>query len=102
MLRYHERAEEVVSTVGHPELHRNIALPPTAGLRDWKTALSPAEVKAYIAAAGITLERFGYPTDGYASRRRRSPPGVGRAPAVGVHARRAETPRRRPHLTGNR
>jgi hypothetical protein len=61
MLRYHERAEELVSSVGHPELHQNLARPPTAGLRDWRTALSPADLTAYDAIARDTLARFGYP-----------------------------------------
>jgi Sulfotransferase family len=62
MLRYHERAGAIVSSVRHPELHENIARPPTPGLRTWSSEMSPAEIRAYDAAASRTLVAFGYPT----------------------------------------
>lgn len=62
MLRYHERAEEVVTGVEHPGLHTNIRRPPVAGLRDWRVSMPAAEVRVYDAVAGPTLARFGYAT----------------------------------------
>jgi len=60
MLRYHERADEVVRSVGHPKLHGNIARPPTPGIRDWRRDLTASDIRGYDAVAGKTLERFGY------------------------------------------
>jgi hypothetical protein len=62
MLRYPERAGELVRTAEHPGLHANISRPPTPGLRSWDDAMSDADIRAYDAAAGDTLRSFGYVT----------------------------------------
>lgn len=58
MLSYHE---------DQPRLRRpgrTSNLPPTVGLRDWRTELPAREVAIFESIAGETLERFGYPPSG--------------------------------------
>lgn len=43
---------------------RTSNLPPTAGLRDWRTELSARDIAGFEAIAGETLARFGYPPSG--------------------------------------
>lgn len=57
MLRYYERIPDMVIGTGE---HRKLSKPPTKGLRDWRTVLSPSDVAAFDAIAGDTLEAFGY------------------------------------------
>jgi len=40
--------------------HRNIALPPTAGLRDWRNQMEPGDAVAFEQAAGDVLRGVGY------------------------------------------
>jgi hypothetical protein len=61
VLRYHEHARSIIDTSLRPDLHENIARPPTPGLRDWRSQMAPKDVRAYDAAAGATLRDFGYP-----------------------------------------
>jgi hypothetical protein len=60
MLRYHERARPLVEALPHPEEHRNLLRPPTKGLRDWRTELSPDRIRLFESLAGPTLDLFGY------------------------------------------
>lgn len=60
MLRYFERAGEVIAGTKYPDQHSSVAAPPTKGLRDWRTAMSPADVAAFEATAGNLLEELGY------------------------------------------
>lgn len=60
MLRYFERAEEVVSGVVSRRGHRNIFLPPTSGLRDWRRDMRPRDVAVFEAVAADLLEELGY------------------------------------------
>jgi hypothetical protein len=60
MLRYHERAAPLVDTLAIPQEHQNLLRPPTKGLRDWRSQLSPADAARFEALAGRTLRRFGY------------------------------------------
>lgn len=57
MLRYFERAPAIVGAKDH---YRNVYLPPTTGLRDWRTEMSPAEVATFEALAGDLLADLGY------------------------------------------
>jgi hypothetical protein len=57
MLSYHERAG--MPAVRRDE-HRHLELPPTQGLRDWRTQMSRAELAQLEAIAGDALERVGY------------------------------------------
>jgi Sulfotransferase family len=56
MLRYFED-HRVASERPH---YRNVARPPTPGLRDWRREMAPADVAAFEAIAGGLLEEFGY------------------------------------------
>ncbi|MGH2751091.1 MAG: sulfotransferase family protein [Actinomycetota bacterium] len=60
MLRYFERASEVLSLELHPHRHQGLYSPPTKGLRDWRTKMSDEDVARFEAVAGETLEEFGY------------------------------------------
>lgn len=42
-------------------MHRNLDRPPTKGLRDWRTEMSPRDAARFQAVAGSTLAGFGYP-----------------------------------------
>ncbi len=60
MLRYYERADDIVATTAAPDRHRDIFLPPTKGLRDWRQELSNDQVARFEALAGDLLEELGY------------------------------------------
>jgi hypothetical protein len=60
MLRYYERAGEIVAAAKQPAIHERISLPPTRGLRDWRTSMSRPDVALFEALAGATLDEFGY------------------------------------------
>ena len=49
-----------VSEVAQMREHRNIAKPPTAGLRDWRTEMSREDALAFEAVAGDILRGAGY------------------------------------------
>jgi hypothetical protein len=61
MLRYHERSSTIVEHMPIPGEHRNLLRPPTKGLRDWRTELTPRQVALFEELAGDTLRAFGYP-----------------------------------------
>jgi hypothetical protein len=57
MLRFHEgrrRSESGLSA-------KSAWLPPTPGLRDWRTQMSAEEVERFEAVAGELLDELGYP-----------------------------------------
>lgn len=60
MLRYYERASEIVATTAKPSRHRDIFLPPTKGLRDWRRELTSDQVLRFEAIAGGVLDDLGY------------------------------------------
>ena len=60
MLRYHERATEIVTAMGHPETRAGLYLPPTPGLRDWRTQMTTQDARVFDAIAGRALTAFGY------------------------------------------
>lgn len=60
MLQYHERASEIIASTEHPESHNRINLPPTAGLRDWRSQMSGPDVEVFGALAGDVLVQLGY------------------------------------------
>ena len=60
MLTYYERAGDIVSTTAVPDRHKDIFLPPTKGLRDWRHELSDDQVARFEALAGPLLTRLGY------------------------------------------
>ena len=60
MLRYYDRADRVVGTVAHPHRHQRLYDPPTKGLRDWRTQMTPADIELFDALAGDVLDDLGY------------------------------------------
>ena len=75
MLRYHERAGEVIAAPVLPGAHQRLRLPPTPGLRDWRTEMAPVDVggsRPSPARAGGSRLRAGAlrPTSPAGSRRR--------------------------------
>jgi hypothetical protein len=60
MLTYAERAEGVIGSAPYPASHRRLLLPPTAGLRDWRSQMSSVERRLFEALAGRSLVKFGY------------------------------------------
>lgn len=60
MLSYHERANEIIRPTQHPQTHARIHLPPTKGLRDWRTQMAPEGIELFNALAGGLLEELGY------------------------------------------
>jgi hypothetical protein len=60
MLRYFERAPEVLTTELHPHRHQGLFKPPTKGLRDWRTTMNENDIACFEAVAGDALTDFGY------------------------------------------
>lgn len=60
MLTYYERADDIVSSTAVPDRHKDIFLPPTKGLRDWRRELSDDQVARFEALAGDLLNDLGY------------------------------------------
>jgi Sulfotransferase family len=60
MLKYYERAGDIVWTTAVPERHKDIFLPPTKGLKDWRRDLSDDQVARFEALAGPLLTEMGY------------------------------------------
>jgi hypothetical protein len=60
LLRYHERASEVIANTRFPEAHQRLRLPPTVGLRDWRREMTSDEVARFEAIAGRLLDDLGY------------------------------------------
>ncbi len=71
-----DAAERVPDQVRH--MHTRVSLPPTRGLRDWRTQMSAADLRGFEAVAGRTLDQTGYPRSGVE---------VGWRDAVGARAR---------------
>ena len=60
MLDHAGRATDVIRTTSHPDYHRQIAMPTTPGLRDWRRELTDEDVARFELLAGRTLSEFGY------------------------------------------
>jgi hypothetical protein len=60
LLRYHERAGEVIGATRFPTAHQRLRLPPTPGLRDWRRDMDPVDVERFEAVAGPLLVDLGY------------------------------------------
>jgi len=61
MLDTTAQADRIISEVLDPAEHQNLRLPPTPGLRDWRTEMTADQVALSEALAGRTLADFGYP-----------------------------------------
>ncbi|MGH9119720.1 MAG: sulfotransferase family protein [Acidimicrobiales bacterium] len=60
LLRYYERAGDVIAATRFPEAHQRLLLPPTVGLRDWRRDMEPADVARFEAIGGRLLAELGY------------------------------------------
>jgi hypothetical protein len=60
MLRYYERANDLYAGNQPPDHHRNLAKPPTKGMRNWRTEMSPVDVRTFEVIAGDLLSELGY------------------------------------------
>jgi hypothetical protein len=60
MLRYHERAEAIVGSPETAPFDRNIYLPPTKGLRDWRHQMRKRDLETFETIAGDLLQKLGY------------------------------------------
>ncbi len=60
MLRYYERSDELYPGRETPTHHRNLARPPTKGMRDWRTEMTAGQVAMFEAIAGGLVEELGY------------------------------------------
>lgn len=60
MLRYFERVDQLTAAAADPGAHQSLSLPPTRGLRDWRTQMEPADVALFERLAGGTLASLGY------------------------------------------
>ncbi|MGH2784115.1 MAG: sulfotransferase family protein [Actinomycetota bacterium] len=60
MLRYYERTADLYPGKETPVHHRNLAKPPTKGMRDWRTEMAPSDVATFEVIAGDLLSELGY------------------------------------------
>jgi hypothetical protein len=60
MMRYFERADDVMEGIDHRSQHGSVYLPPTQGLRDWRRDMAPDEVELFESIAGRLLAELGY------------------------------------------
>ncbi len=60
MLEYPTRASEVVAGTFDARPHLGVARPPTANVRNWRTAMPDHQVQLFEALAGDALDTFGY------------------------------------------
>ena len=60
MLEYFKAADEFTATTPDPGVHSRLALPPTKGLRDWRSQMASRDVEVFEALAGGLLSDLGY------------------------------------------
>lgn len=63
MLAYGERAASVLAGLPDPHEHQNLRLPPTKGLRAWRSEMTAGDVASFEALAGDLLDQLGYPRE---------------------------------------
>jgi hypothetical protein len=90
MLRYHERAEELVSAARHPGHHGHLFHAPEKGVRDWRTTMSKDDLVLFESIAGPVLERFGYERSGVRAPARLRLAGAKLRTREAIRARRRE------------
>lgn len=83
MLRYHERADQLLHGLRDTEHIQGIRQPPTRGVRDWHVDVSPHDLAVFDEIAGDALDLLGYPRSGL----RRSPTAVLEATRVELQMR---------------
>jgi len=60
MLHYFEAPDRISAGLGGQHHHEHIKLPPTTGLRDWRTQMQPSDVRRFENIAGDVLVELGY------------------------------------------
>lgn len=60
MLEFFQRGEEVVQRTGDPALHQRLLLPPTSGLRNWRSQMGGDDLVMFETLAGDVLAELGY------------------------------------------
>lgn len=60
MLHYFERAPGLLAGLPDPEEHQNLRLPPTKGLRDWRSQMTTFDEAVFEGLAGDLLGELGY------------------------------------------
>jgi hypothetical protein len=60
MLTYHRQADRILETTSHREHHERLHLPPTRGLRDWRTQMDGESLRLFEALAGDLVDQLGY------------------------------------------
>jgi hypothetical protein len=60
MFEYVQRADEIIDANYFPEGHSRIRMPPTKGLRDWRTEMEREDLVRFELVAGDLLDRLGY------------------------------------------
>jgi len=60
MLQYFERANELVASFKNPLIQRNLFLPLTKNLRDWRHQMSKKDLALFEILAGSLLSELGY------------------------------------------
>jgi hypothetical protein len=66
MLRYHERADDLLSGLRDTAHLQGIRRPPTQGVRDWRVDLTPTQIRVFDEVAGDALDVLGYERSGLA------------------------------------
>jgi hypothetical protein len=64
MLDYHKHLDSLLPTVSSPHIHESLRRPLTAGLRDWRTQMTPQDKLAFQEIAGPLLKELGYAQPG--------------------------------------
>lgn len=59
MLGYHGHTDDVLRALDRSD-HRGLGLPPTKGMRNWRSEMAPADLWAFDAIAGELLGELGY------------------------------------------
>jgi hypothetical protein len=70
MLRYTDRADEIIAAGWDPRRHAGVKRAPTKGVRDWRTTMTRSDAQLFDALAGGLLEELGYGRSGYPASRR--------------------------------
>jgi hypothetical protein len=89
MLRYHERADQLLDGLRDTEHIQGIRQPPTRGVRDWHVDVAPHDLAVFDEIAGDALDVLGYPRSGL----RRSPTALLEATRVELRMRARRTRR---------
>lgn len=60
MFKYVDKADEIIDANYYPEGHSRIRMPPTTGLRDWRTEMDREDLVKFELVAGDLLDELGY------------------------------------------